>query len=80
LIQKKEPKKKSPKGIPAGKAGERMAKNFFATLKRIKSTSIPSNAGDDYSFLYALLRNFLNAILSQAKNNCLGKIDKASEY
>ncbi len=48
------------------KAGEKMAKNFFAALKRIRYASDLRLTGDKYSFLNAPLRNFLNAIFSQA--------------
>ncbi len=43
-----------------------MAKNFFAELKRIKYVISLKYTGDEYSFFNAPLRNFLNAIFSQA--------------
>ncbi len=51
------------------KAGEKMAENFSAELKRIKYVSSLRHTGDEYSFLNAPLRNFLNAIFSQADPN-----------
>ncbi len=43
-----------------------MAKNFPAELKRIKYVTSLKCTGDKYSFFNAPLRNFLNAIFSQA--------------
>jgi hypothetical protein len=41
------------------KAGEKMAKNSFAELKRIKVVLSSKRTGGEYSFLNAPLKNFL---------------------
>ena len=48
------------------KAREKMAKNFSAELKQIKHITFPENKGEEYLFFHAPLRNFLDAIFSQA--------------
>ena len=48
------------------KAGEKTAKKFLTELKQIKYIGFPRRGRDEYLFFYAPLRNFLNAIFSQA--------------
>ena len=53
------------------KAGGKMAENFSAELKQIKYVITSNSRENEYLFFNAPLRNFLNAIFSQAENWCV---------
>jgi hypothetical protein len=48
------------------KAGEKIAKNFYASLKQIKYALLPRCKANPYLFFNAPLQNFFNAVFSHA--------------